>query len=263
MPNIKIFPIDDVTDYQQQVISTSPVTSYRDDYSNNPISSARSLPDIANLRVSSGAFTQMAPSYSDQRIPEADYLQDYNYDANSNIVTDTSAHTPYCSLQADSSQQVLETNNSWHLAESELVSGDFNQTNTHSLHQDYYANNQSQPCTTLRSTRANSTNAVLSSWHNTDTLNTPRLSNNLSKSFEGGYGYLDDHQVSTDCNNPNISHQNQPSSLTDPTMMMRSSSYNNIENIGVRDDRVRNSAYSTQHQQQMFDDKSLDCRFYE
>lgn len=128
VPDIEIFPTND-DNYQQhhhhhQQVSN---TNYRNDCS-NPISASRSLPDIANLRVSS-SYSTMAPSYSDQRIPSEHY--DYNnhhhhnnhnhhpnphhYDTNSNILN---GHEDYYSHANNNqhTQATLDTRTCWQMS---------------------------------------------------------------------------------------------------------------------------------------------------
>lgn len=111
VPNIEIFPTnDDSYQQQQQLVSN---TNYRNDCS-NPISASRSLPDIANLRVS-GSYSSMAPSYSDQRIPSDNY-NNYNHNhynnTNSNIVNNRDAHYSHENNQP---QATLDTITCWQI----------------------------------------------------------------------------------------------------------------------------------------------------
>lgn len=57
MPSIEIFPIQYDDNYEQQQVTTNNYCQLRNDCSNS-INAARSLPDIANLRVS-GSYTEM------------------------------------------------------------------------------------------------------------------------------------------------------------------------------------------------------------
>lgn len=108
LPNIEIFPTNDDS-YQQQLVSN---TNYRNDCS-NPISASRSLPDIANLRVS-GSYSTMAPSYSDQRIPSDNYDYNHHYDTttNCNILNDCEAHYSHANNQP---QATLDTTTCWQI----------------------------------------------------------------------------------------------------------------------------------------------------
>lgn len=197
VPNIEIFPINEDSSYQQQVLDTSGTSNNysRIDCSSH-ISAARSLPDIANLRVSSNSFTALAPSYSDQRITSAEY--NFNYDANSNIVTSSDTQN-YCSLDANShqphQQQQPQLQDHWQ----QQIPIDFDEAQQHQInHQSSQQNYYHQPPQEIGTSmvRASSTNAMLNGcWHscNNDMLNPPRINNNLSKSTEFCYVYPEEY----------------------------------------------------------------------
>lgn len=289
VPNINIFPIDDddiqqISDEHQHLIQHNqqltkeqhfhhnnqqqqvPVATiahnsgYKSlDCSNyNQISSARSLPDIANLRVSSSTICSsgLAPSYSDQRInslTEQNY-NNYNNDNsyshqqqqfcdNAHNAPTTTTSTNHQNTQQLSSWQHIDNNSQHHTIQHDQQqfpcsqqSHDNNNTGTRFLH------------------RANSTNPVLcASWNNNDdsTFNHPpslqyhkqtkstNLNSNLSKSSEFCYSYSPSIATSLIDNNNHITNNNcfsnnnqfDNNQLPLPAYRERSSSYNNIDTI--------------------------------
>lgn len=251
VPNIEIFPIQYDDNYEQQQVTTNNNYQLRNDCSNS-ISAARSLPDIANLRVS-GSFAQMAPSYSDQRIPS-----DYNYnsfDGNSNIVTDLN-DTQACYFQnhnQNDNDSTLnhpqETSNQiWHMSNvnnSQYLQNSLSQHQT--IHQNYYQQQQQMPSVRGGGTKS----AVLGSWTNTVALNAPKtvLNGMLSKSSEAGYNYLGSNQGdSLNLFSNDVSTSNTGQVVSNP--IMRSSSFNNIENINFQPHDIKAPNYQQQQQHQ-------------
>jgi len=215
VPDIEIFAIDDDDSRNQHHVTTN-----YDFERVNSITTARSLPDIANLRVS-GDYAAAGAAYSNQRVPSN---FNYDYDANSNIVTESSAHS-YCPQVNDLPQQA----GNWQTAT-------FNQQDPRPQPVHHNCYHQTQPGSIIR---ASSTNAVLTSWHDSDTLNAPRLNSGyLSKSTEGCYGYLeayssDDHFSSTLTNQID---------MNPPVVVGNCSNYSNIENVDFQDDSKQNSS---------------------
>lgn len=239
VPNIEIFPIQDDNNYDQQQ-ATSNNYQTRNDCSNS-INAARSLPDIANLRVS-GSFTQLPPSYSDQRISQAGYdYRFYDTTTNSNVVTDLNAR-PYCfqnTIQGD------QDNSTLHYLEDSNNQRVWQNSNFNNMIPSNSLPRQQPQQVSIA--RANSTNAVLGSWTNSESLNAPRtvLNGTLSKSSEGCYNYLDNHQGMS-------LNTFSDEGRTVGASIMRSSSYNNIENIDFQQGDGKNASYLNQDQQVLF-----------
>lgn len=254
VPNIEIFPIQYDDDYNQQQVTTNNNYQLRNVCSSS-ISSARSLPDIANLRVSS-SFAQMAPSYSDRRIPS-----DYNYsnfDTNSNIVTDLD-NTQACYFQNhnnnnsndSTSHNPQETNDqTWNVPDVHNQYPSNSLPQHQAVHQSYYQQqSQQHQIPVVRGGQTKST--VLGSWTNTVSLNTPKtvLNGTLSKSSEGCYNYLGNYQDDI----PNLFSNDASTYNTGQTMgnpIMRSSSFNNIENINTQQVDTKILNYPQQNLQQ-------------
>lgn len=252
VPNIEIFPIQYDDNYNQQQVTTNNNYQLRNVCSSS-ISAARSLPDIANLRVSS-SFTQMAPSYSDRRIPS-----DYNYssfDTISNIVTDLN-DAQACYFQNhnnnsndSTSHNPQETNDqTWNVPDVPNQYPPNSLPQHQAVHQSYYQQQSQQQIPVVREEQAKST--VLGSWTNTVSLNTPKtvLNGTLSKSSEGCYSYLGNYQDdSSNFFSDDASTYNTGQTTGNP--IMRSSSFNNIENINTQQVDTKILNYQQQNLQQ-------------
>lgn len=328
VPNIAIFPTDDGNYQRQQQVTTTVTTaaaaastvttaacntsqqnninqSYRNDCSmNSSISSARSLPNIANLNVSGTTPCQLGPAYSQQRLaptvtttPTTTHTNNTNqnlqpaFDVNVNYDTTTNNSNllcanddvqqhDYCSLPPqpflNQQQQSGPPPNNGHQQNiganhwQPIVTTNATTTNTNNfthttnnqpqqqqqrlhtnspqspqtIQQNYYQTTQNNSPNQLHGSasntmvRANSTN-VISSWQNTDLLDTPAINNQLSKSSEACYGYLDNYELSGNVyTGPGFSSpqgaNSQDSSTSNP--MMRSHSDNNIETMDTQND---------------------------
>lgn len=238
LPNIEIFPID-CNQYSPQQQPNS--TNYRDDCS-NPISAARSLPDIANLKVSSPCQPNFgASSCNDVRLPPTGF-QYNNYDTNSNLVTEASPRDGHQYYTAQNDH--LNNSTSWQT----MAAHQHNpqpSTVQQTLGQNFYEQNHSQMVFPVRS---NSTNAVLSNWNHNDTLRTPRMSNNLSKSSEVCY----DNYNSNCSYTPNRLGQE----LRVSNGIVRSNSYNDIQDVSFGSQSKSQFYSQAPQQQQVYVDDS-------
>lgn len=255
VPNIKISTIDDGSGLVNQQVNYFNSNNCLNQQST--ISSARSLPDITNLRVS-GTLTapSIGPSYSDQRL-HIDVNQ--LYDANSNLLSGSSAHELYCSdtldaptqqQQSSGQAQVLHHHHHNHQCDNVWqAENQFDQHNSNSSnHQSFCSQSQQVPNYQNSSiARANSFNTVCSTnWQSNgqvETLSAPIDCNNLSKSSEGYYSLVEESYSSPNsCPCPNAL-TNQTANLP----MVKSSSHNNIDNIDPNMMQIKHHIFLEDH----------------
>lgn len=322
VPNIEIFPIDDDQSYQQMTSAPSAATltdgHYRHDCSNSSISSARSLPNIANLSVSQTADCFSPQASSDQHLmhavratttattttndnqlsPEPIVTSSHQNDAYATTdYYDTTEE--YCSLPAiqepvqsinrdalsRQSQSSVTGNGSWQDVVTSSApcsaaptppstvrqaSNDYDGNQQRSpnstsrqqspqllLHQDYYPSQQLQSSGQMM--RASSTN-IINKYPTNGHLEAPCINNNLSKSSDAYYGYLDEYvgnnvdysdngQTGDNFGNTSLNIVNQSTNS-----LVRGRSGNDIDNININNDcKVPNQCIETLNQQQFID----------
>lgn len=263
VPNIKISTIDDSLNGSQQLNFYGNI-GYMNPQST--ISSARSLPDITNLRVSGTLTTpSIVPSLSDQRL-HADPNQ--FYDTNSNLVPNNSnANNSYCSTIIDDGNTLLghptqhqqQVNGIWLSENNDQERNTLNHRNQETFyhqhqHQLHHNQTQNQGTTIVR---ANSFNTVSNSWHDgsVNGLSAPIDNNNLSKSSEGYYSLVEDYNPPSSCPCP----QTFPNSQSVNYPMVKSSSHNNIDNIHLDSVNYKNHNVVQQVSDQMPSIQMLDA----
>lgn len=99
--------------------------------------------------------------------------------------------------------------------------------------------------------RASSTNAGLSSWQNSsDALSAPKINNNHFKSSELCNSYVDNYWTS---NNNGVEGYVTSSNLLEPSNpIMRSNSYNNLQDVIPIPSENENQLHSLPDQHQVF-----------
>lgn len=150
------------------------------------ISAARSLPDIANLRVNSPSDC-LSSSYSDQRLRSNTIGN--NYDLGSNLMqsSDPSQDAGYYCPQLEHPHQHQQPELCYQQQQQQqqpvIITGTYDE---------YYHSPQQQhqqPQSSM--VRANSSNAVMGNWSNNNTLYTPKMNYVLSRSSEDCCGNMD------------------------------------------------------------------------